>query len=213
MIDLHTHTLHSDGVLLPSELAARAAAIGYSKLAITDHVDRSNLKDIAKKTLEFAEAYNSADNPLQVIPGVEITHVQPNDIEGIVKEARALGVKLVVLHGETIVEPVTKGTNMAAIRSGVDILAHPGLITDEECELAKKNNVALEITARRGHSLSNGHVALMAKRHDIPLVLNTDAHAPGDLVSEDFAREIAMGAGIYDFKGLIANAEKLLKGL
>jgi histidinol phosphatase-like PHP family hydrolase len=213
MIDLHTHTLHSDGALLPSELAARAAAMGYSVLAVTDHVDISNIEDVAKKTIEFAASYNDSGSLLKIIPGVEITHVQPSDIAGIVKKARALGVKLIVLHGETIVEPVTEGTNRAAILSGIDILAHPGLITDEECELAKENNVALEITTRRGHSLTNGHVALMAKRHDNTLVLSTDAHAPGDLVSVEFARKVAMGAGIYDFKGLVDNAKELIEGL
>lgn len=212
-IDLHTHTLHSDGVLLPSELAVRAESIGYSTLGITDHVDSSNLESVAKRILEFAASYNATESSLKIIPGVEITHVQPREIAGIVTEARGYGVKLIVLHGETIVEPVMKGTNMAAIRARVDILAHPGLITDEECELAKNNNVALEITTRRGHSLTNGHVALMAKRHDVAFVLNTDAHAPGDLATEEFARSVAMGAGIYDFKGLMDNAKRLIEGL
>ena len=47
MIDLHTHTFHSDGALVPSELAARAFAKGYKGLAITDHADFSNIADIA----------------------------------------------------------------------------------------------------------------------------------------------------------------------
>jgi len=44
MIDLHTHTLFSDGVLLPAELARRAQVLGYQALAMTDHVDSSNLE-------------------------------------------------------------------------------------------------------------------------------------------------------------------------
>ncbi|MDY6863267.1 MAG: PHP domain-containing protein, partial [Thermodesulfobacteriota bacterium] len=43
MIDLHTHTILSDGELLPAELAARAENIGYEAIAFTDHVDPSNL--------------------------------------------------------------------------------------------------------------------------------------------------------------------------
>ncbi|WP_429885909.1 PHP domain-containing protein, partial [Geoalkalibacter halelectricus] len=43
MIDLHTHTLFSDGELIPAELIRRAAVAGYTALAITDHVDLSNL--------------------------------------------------------------------------------------------------------------------------------------------------------------------------
>ena len=43
MIDLHTHSLFSDGELLPSELIRRAYITGYTALAITDHVDSSNI--------------------------------------------------------------------------------------------------------------------------------------------------------------------------
>lgn len=38
-VDLHTHSLFSDGVLLPSEMLQRAAQLGYGVLAITDHAD------------------------------------------------------------------------------------------------------------------------------------------------------------------------------
>ena len=54
------------------------------------------------------------------------------------------GAEIVVVHGETIVEPVIKGTNWSAVNCPeVDILAHPGLITVEEVEIAKYNDIAL----------------------------------------------------------------------
>ncbi len=43
MIDLHTHSLFSDGELVVSELARRAEAAGYRFIAVTDHADRSNV--------------------------------------------------------------------------------------------------------------------------------------------------------------------------
>jgi len=43
MIDLHTHSLLSDGELLPLELARRARVKGYTVLGITDHVDATNI--------------------------------------------------------------------------------------------------------------------------------------------------------------------------
>ena len=43
MVDLHTHSLLSDGQLLPSELVRRAEVRGYEAIAITDHVDFSNI--------------------------------------------------------------------------------------------------------------------------------------------------------------------------
>ena len=76
--------------------------------------------------------------------------------------AKDMKIPLIVLHGETVVEPLEKGTNRAAIESGIDILAHPGLISEEDVKLAAKLNVNLEITTRKGHSLTNGHVAKLA---------------------------------------------------
>ncbi len=212
MIDMHTHTLLSDGVLLPSELVARAGACGYRAVAVTDHADRSNINDVVKKTIEFAESMNRTGTVI-VVAGVELTHIPPSDIGPMVEEARGLGAGLVVFHGETIVEPVAKGTNLAAIEAGVDILAHPGLVTEAECRLAARNNVRFEITSRKGHGLTNGYVALMAKRFGVKLVLNTDAHGPSDLITEDHALKVVRGAGLDedDYEVMRKNAEELLE--
>ncbi len=91
---------------------------------------------------------------------------------------------------------MAQGTNLAAIEAKVDVLAHPGLITDQEVELAAENGVALEITTRGGHSYTNGHVAAMARKHGAKLVINNDAHAPRDLVDEALRKTIALGAGL-----------------
>ena len=108
-----------------------------------------------------------------------------------------MGAQLVVVHGETIVEPVEKGTNKAALSSSyVDILAHPGLLTEEEALLAARNGVFLELSARRGHCLTNGHVAKIALHADAKLILDSDAHEPGDLLDSQLAEEIAHGAGL-----------------
>jgi hypothetical protein len=39
-VDLHTHTLRSDGLLPPAQLVEAAAAAGVRLLAITDHAAR-----------------------------------------------------------------------------------------------------------------------------------------------------------------------------
>ncbi len=46
MIDLHTHSSFSDGELIPSELVRRAFVLGYTAIAITDHVDYTNIEHI-----------------------------------------------------------------------------------------------------------------------------------------------------------------------
>ncbi len=197
MIDLHTHTLFSDGELIPSELVRRAEVVGLRAIAIADHADMSTFEWVVPRIIRACQE-NNAHRGIHCVPGIELTHVPPALMARYVAECRALGARVVVVHGESPVEPVEPGTNRAAIEAGADILSHPGLIREEDARRAAENGVHLEITARKGHSLANGHVAIMARRTGAPLVLNTDAHAPGDLIPEPFARIVAQGAGLTD---------------
>lgn len=211
MIDLHTHTLFSDGELLPAELVRRAYTAGYKAIALTDHMDMSNMDFIIPRIVDAA-CELSQYSQLKIIPGAEITHVPPALIEKLVAQARNLGAKIVVVHGETIAEPVIPGTNRSAIEAGADILSHPGLISIEDAALAKENGVALEITSRRGHSLSNGHVARIALITGAAMVINTDSHAPDDLISRERAELILRAAGIPDenIDAIFVNSQKLV---
>ena len=212
MIDLHTHSIFSDGELVPSELVRRAAVTGYRAIAITDHADHSNIDFIIPRIVKVCEKISGAYS-IKAIPGIEITHVPPGSIFELTEEARKMGAKIIVVHGETIVEPVIPGTNLAAIKSPIDILAHPGLITEEEVRLCSENSVFLEISARHGHSLTNGHVVKLARKFDAGLVLNTDAHGPQDLINKEMARRIAAGAGMRDeeIDLMFKNSEYLVK--
>ena len=212
MIDLHTHTFLSDGVLIPSELVRRAKVKGYRALAITDHVDASNVELLIPQLVRVCERLNELGQVI-VVPGVEVTHVPPKDLEAVVASARAAGAQLVVVHGETLVEPVAPGTNKRALELDIDVLAHPGLITREEAALAAKRGITLELSARRGHSFSNGHVAKMALETGAALVLNTDAHEPEDLLTLAEAKRIALGAGLKakEVERLYAQASRLVE--
>ena len=212
MIDLHTHTIFSDGVLVPAELARRAQVLNYKALAFTDHVDFSNLDFVLPRLISLCQALADSMSVV-LLPGVELTHLPPALIGDGVKKARDLGAKIIVVHGETLVEPVAPGTNRAAIAAGVDILAHPGLITAEEAELAAQNGVYLEITTRPGHALANGHVAKVAAAVGAELLLNNDAHAPGDLMTLVMAEKIALGAGINSdgWQQMRRNSQKLVE--
>ena len=211
MIDLHTHSIFSDGVLVPSELVRRAEVLRIKAIAITDHADASNFDFIIPRVVAVTEALNDIKH-IKTIPGIELTHIPPSQIGPLAEQARSLGARVIVAHGETIVEPVMLGTNRAALRADIDILAHPGLISDEEAEIAADKGIFLEITARKGHSLTNGHVAKLAKKHGAELVLNTDAHEPSDLITEEQARQIVIGAGLNedDFDRMQKNAETFL---
>lgn len=207
IVDLHTHTTHSDGALIPAESARRAYAAGYSGIAVTDHADSSNIEEILAASLKFKQAHNSIYGSVKILAGIELTHVPPSLIKSHAEKARELGADIVIVHGETITEPVERGTNRAAIEAGVDILAHPGLISEDDAKLAAEKGVYLEITTRRGHSASNGHVALMAGRFGAKLVVNNDFHSPGDYAGKAQALKILRGAGLSESEAEACIAE------
>ena len=195
MIDLHTHCLFSDGELVPAEHLRRVEILGYEAVALTDHADSSNLDFIIPRIKKAAEDLNKYCQT-KLIPGIELTHVPPGMFAELVQKARDLGAQVVVGHGETVVEPVRPGSNRAALEAGVDVLAHPGFITLEDAKLAAGKGIFLELSGRKGHSLTNGHVARMAEQAGALLAVNADAHGPGDFLTVLMAETVALGAGL-----------------
>ena len=196
LFDFQTHTFLSDGVLSPMELLRRCHAQGYTAVAITDHASPANLESMVaavKRDCHIAEQ----EWGLVCITGVEITHVPPAAINQVARQAADAGAELVCVHGETIVEPVEAGTNRAAIESEyVHVLVHPGLLSPELAQTARETRTMVELSARRGHSLTNGHLANVSREAGVQMLVNSDAHAPGDLLSEALARRVARGAGL-----------------
>ena len=212
MIDLHTHTLFSDGELLPSELVRRAEVKGYKVIALTDHVDSSNIDFVLPRIIKVCKVLNRFWK-IRAIPGVEITHVPVEEIKSLVRFARKNGARIIVVHGETVAEPVITGTNRAEIEAGCDILAHPGLITKSDVELAKKRGVYLEITTRKNHSKTNKRLFKMAKAAGAKLVLNNDTHNETSLKTRAQAIGILRSLGMtqLDIYQVFKNSEDIVR--
>jgi len=214
--DFHTHTILSDGALLPIELIRRVAVMGYKAIGITDHVSLSNVERIVPEII--ADCKMAEKNwDIIAIPGVEVTHVPLKKINHVIALAKKCGAELIVVHGESPVEPVEEGTNLIAVGNpDVSILAHPGFLTAEVAEKARDNNTFLEITARAGHSYTNGIVARRGKEVGAKFLVDTDAHDVCDLIDEGKAIAIALGAGLDKKEAKIAvteNPDILLKRL
>jgi len=211
MIDLHTHTFFSDGVLIPSELVYRALDAGYKTICLSDHVDFSNLDILISRIVKVSKIL-TREYKIKVIPGAELTYVPPRLISHALRMARNLGAEIVLVHGETVVEPVPKGTNRAAIEAKVDILAHPGNISKDDVKLARANKVHLEITTRKGHNITNKYVASLARIYGAKLVINTDTHTPDDLMNETLIKNTLTAAHLTskDFKTMQKNAYNLV---
>ena len=214
--DFHTHTSLSDGDFSPMELIRRAVVNDYQAIALTDHVSLGELSRVIQEVTEVCTLARSYWNIL-AIPGVELTHLPPQAIAEAARRAKELGAWLVVVHGETIFEPVEKGTNLAALQSpNVDLLAHPGLLSLEEAQLAANNGVFLEICARQGHCLTNGHVASLALQAGAKLLLSSDAHSDQDLLTTPLTDAIVHGTGLDDVachQVLNLNPQTLIKKL
>jgi len=207
LYDFHMHTFFSDGELLPTELIRRCIVKGYTAMAITDHAAASNIEELVDKVKRDADlAWEHWG--IRVLPGVELTHCPPASIASLAARAKQYGAKVVVIHGETLVEPVPPGTNRASVECpDVDILAHPGLLTESEAALAAANNVFLEVTSRRGHCLGNGNTVLLARAAGARLLVNSDTHSPSDIHTEEFAKVVALGAGLSPEEAAVAMVE------
>ena len=193
--DFHSHTFLTDGETAATDMWLQALALGHRALAITDHLYTEDPKPMLDRLLQEQKGFESEG--LTTVVGVELSMVPPRRIAEAAKGARRAGAEIVIVHGETPVEAVPPGTNRAALSSNaVDLLAHPGLLTEEEAELARAHDVVLELSTRRGHSLGNGGVAKLALQIGADLVVDSDAHAPDQLVRQEFARKVAMGAGV-----------------
>jgi len=212
MYNLHCHSLLSDGVLLPSEIARRYAAVGYKVIAITDHADYSNFEFIVSSIINFTRHWPKNSN-IKVLPGIELTHLPPEHFKPLSKLARKKGIKIIVAHGETTMEPVFKGTNRAALGADIDILAHPGFITDQETRIAREKGIFLEVTSRLGHANTNIHVVKQAKKHGAKLILSHDAHQPEDIIPPIKLAKIGLKAGLNqaDLEKIARDVQQFIK--
>ncbi|HTP54036.1 MAG TPA: histidinol phosphate phosphatase domain-containing protein [Thermoplasmata archaeon] len=193
--DFHSHTYLTDGNESATSMWWAAARRGHRMLAITDHValeDPRRILDIL-----FAEAAAFEDGPVAPLVGVELTLLPPRRISETARNARSAGAQIVIVHGETTAESVPPGTNRAAVESGeVDVLAHPGFLTEREAETARANGTAIELSGRSLHGRTNGHVARTALSVGADLVVDSDAHDPNQLLDYPTAEMIARGAGL-----------------
>ncbi|HHQ44694.1 MAG TPA: histidinol phosphate phosphatase domain-containing protein [Candidatus Altiarchaeales archaeon] len=208
--EFHTHTFFSDGELGVAELVRRCFAAGCEVVALTDHVDFANIEFVLDSQKKMVDEISW---DIKIIRGVELTHIPKDKIAKIVGLARNLGAQLVVGHGESPVEPVEEGTNLEFIKAGIDILAHPGKLSREEAALARKNNVFIELTSRRGHKNGNKDVAKACMEAGALMVVDTDAHAPEDIITQEEALKVARDAGLSKEQALqvvVENPKKLL---
>jgi histidinol phosphatase-like PHP family hydrolase len=178
-------------------MVAAAERRGYHAYAITDHARNGDpgYRDVVTAVRDEVERL-APQTPVHLFAGVEVTDFEPARIPQVAEEVRRAGAEVVVVHGECLVLDVATGTNAAAVRSpGVDILAHPGLLSEEDAEVAERHGIYVEISARHGADYANGHVYRVARRVGAPIIVNSDAHEEAGLLSHAKVAALVRGAG------------------
>lgn len=200
--DLHTHTKLSDGISSVDEMIEKARELNNS-IAVTDHITDLNFRNFLETREKYLKIYDD------LIFGVEITHVDPERIPEIAKEAKKNSF-LVIVHGETPGDIwVPKGTNKASLNCEyVDILAHPGNVTEEDSLKAKENGIYIELSARSLHSVNgntNRKIAGICRDFGVKMVVNTDSHSVNELLTYSGAMKIAFDSGLSEREGRETN--------
>lgn len=197
--ELHAHTTFSDGAASIDEMAEKAKELNNA-MAVTDHILDMNFENFLKNREIYKEIYP------EIIFGVEITRVKPEGIYNIAREAKNNSM-LVIVHGETPGDIlVPKGTNMAALECEyVDILAHPGLLGEKEALKAKDSGTLIELSTRKIHGEFNKKISEVCRDFGVKMVINTDSHSTGELITYENAMKIAKDSGLSDYEAKETN--------
>jgi len=194
--DVHTHTNWSDGGNTIAEMVAGAAEFGHDYLAVTDHATGPGMVGgvgVSDERLreQIAEVESvAADADIDVFTGVEANI----GADGSVSVADDLLAELDVVVASPHAALDGDGTDRlvaAAQHPDVNVIGHPtgrylnrreGLDIDVErvASVAADNDTALEINANPARLDLGGGAVKQAIEAGATIVINTDAHSPGD---------------------------------
>jgi len=162
-IDLHAHTLASDGSDTPLELVGAAAAAGIEVLAVTDH-------DTVEGLGQALAAGERAG--VQVLPGCEVT----GDVDGRVVHLLAYGEGLLTPGAIDRVAAVRRDRQQRNLRVGAELEALTGVGYADALELA--GGAALSRAHFARALVRRGAVADVAEAFDRYLSNGRPAYVP-----------------------------------
>ncbi|GAP07601.1 DNA polymerase IV [Anaerolinea thermolimosa] len=211
--DLHCHTTWSDGVSTIEEMARAAIQHGYHVLAITDHSSYMGIvggmkpEDLPRQKAEIAAVQQKLGDQILLLQGAEVD-IRSDGIMDYPDEVLA-SLDLVIASLHTSLrqprEQITARLLNAIRNPHVDIIAHPtgrllpdrsGADLDWQAVFAalQENGTALEINASPSRLDADDAHTRYAASLGIPIVINTDAHAPGGLHEMRFGVAVARRA-------------------
>ena len=166
-IDLHCHTIFSDGIDTPERMVARAKAVGLDGIAITDHDTIAGWK----RAIDAGKRLGCV-----VIPGKEMKIRNGKTVVG---ELLALfineDIKInQVVALEEIIDKIREQDGVAAVPHPFDWFRKSSLIDIIEHDDIKID--AIESINGRNRGVSNAKGIEYAQKNKIPQIAGSDAH-------------------------------------
>lgn len=212
--DLHAHTDWSDGHASITEMAVAAKARGYEYLAITDHSPRITVVNglgperlVAQRRM--IDAANGEVDGITVLQGIEVDILEDGTLDLPDDALAALDLVIASPHVKLRMERAAMTERMVrAVRHPhVDIVGHPtgrrpgsraGADYDFEAVFreAASNGVVMEIDCDPARMDLSPELAALAASCGCRLSLDSDAHAPDQLVYVDLGIWMARRAGV-----------------
>lgn len=213
--DLHMHTSATDGTATIREMANAAVARGLQYIAITDHSKRVSMaagldeQRLLEQWRMIDEIRPEYEGRLMILKGIECDILEKGGMD--LSDdclVQADWVLASVHYGQRQSrEQITERILGAIHNPHVDCIAHPTgrLINRREAyevdldavmKAAAETGTFLEINAHPSRLDLNDVHAAAAKRHGIPIVINTDAHSTDGLNVMQYGIMQARRAGL-----------------
>lgn len=198
-VDLHLHTLKSDGHDTLRSLAEAADAKGLDAIAITDHgpghgsgVTEAQARETKKEALLIQPNYRA-----RILVGIEAEILPTGEV--LLESRDGLDIVLASFHGAPSEEVYYRAVLRAVTDPKVDVLAHHAWIAghfspitsydDELVGLMAKHGVAIEINSK--HALPSWDFLQKCRDAGVKYTIGSDAHKAVDVGAVAWAKNTA----------------------
>ncbi|HLX78872.1 MAG TPA: PHP domain-containing protein [Acidimicrobiales bacterium] len=214
--DCHSHSDWSDGGSPIREMAETALALGHKYWALTDHSPRLTVahgltKERLRQQLEVVEVLNAELSPFRILTGIEVDILEDGELDQEEEVLAQLDVVVASVHSKLRMDSasMTKRMLRAVENPNTDILGHctgrlivgrgrPESTFDAEAifSACARTGTAVEINSRPERLDPPEDLLGLALSLDCVMVIDTDAHAPGQLEWQQYGCEQAAKVGV-----------------
>jgi putative hydrolase len=214
--DCHSHSDWSDGGSPIREMAEAAKALGHRYWALTDHSPRLTVAHGLDATrlrqqLEVVAELNAELAPFRILTGIEVDILEDGSLDQEDALLAQLDVVVASVHSKLRMEsrPMTERMLRAVASPHTDILGHctgrivvgrgrPQSTFDAEAVFSAcaATGTAVEINSRPERLDPPEELLALALSLECRMVIDTDAHAPGQLEWQRNGCEQAVRAGV-----------------